>query len=580
MIGDIDILWRRACATLVAALFLAGVLTPARAAAPAPLSDRDAALYQEIFELQEEGDWPAADAKIKDVENDVLMGYVKRQRLMHPTDYRSGFRELKAWMAYYADHPNADKVYRLAMKRRPKRASAPVRPRPRKWRATPTFEPHPALAADYAKTSRPRLAQIEGRVRYLARREEALKALNEIERRRRERVITDRQFDRMRTWIAASLYYQGYVDKARDIAEAATDEHGDSGPLGLWIAGLIAYREGDIAKAHERFAQMAKSPHQEDTLRAGAGFWAARTALASGRLDAVAPNLEIAANHPFTFYGQLALAQLGRDYAYRWTPPKLSDAAYERLAERNPAVRRAAALAQVGRASDADLELRWLNGAVEDADEARDLLALAAALDLPAAQLEIASHRDGDAFEAGLYPVPDFAPTDGFTTDRAILFALMRKESKFKADATSRVGARGLMQLMPRTASFIAKDRSLATRAGRDKLYNPGFNLAVGQQYVNYLIEASGDGGLFDVAAAYNGGPGNLRRWKQGLDDVSDPLLFIESLPSAETRDFVESVLTNIWIYRARLGQPAPSRDRVAAGGAPIYEALDALGRR
>ena len=63
------------------------------------------------------------------------------------------------------------------------------------------------------------------------------------------------------------------------------------------------------------------------------------------------------------------------------------------------------------------------------------------------------------------------APENGFQVDRALLFALIRQESKFKVEATSRVGARGLMQLMPRTASYIAKDRSLRYASGRENVF-------------------------------------------------------------------------------------------------------------
>ena len=152
----------------------------------------------------------------------------------------------------------------------------------------------------------------------------------------------------------------------------------------------------------------------------------------------------------------------------------------------------------------------------------------------------------------------------------------MRQESKFKTDATSRVGARGLMQLMPRTASFISGDRSLRYRSGREKLYDPAFNMELGQNYVDHLMTKAVDGDLFHLAAAYNGGPGNLRRWMRAVE-IDDPLLFIESIPNRESRDFVEIVLTNFWVYRARLGQPAPSREKVASGELPLYEAIDKI---
>ena len=215
------------------------------------------------------------------------------------------------------------------------------------------------------------------------------------------------------------------------------------------------------------------------------------------------------------------------------------------------------------------------SGEIEQ-DAEYTLLAIASGLNLPAAQLEIALSSDEPYRYASLYPIPEYTPGDGFTTDRALLYGLIRQESKFKTDATSRVGARGLMQLMPRTASYISKDKSLRSKKGRNKLYNPSFNLALGQDYVEYLIANAADGNLFHMAAAYNGGPGNLGKWRREVN-IEDPLLFIESIPNTESRNFVEKVLTNVWVYRARLGQDAPSRNKVAAGELPLYEALDQL---
>ncbi len=540
------------------------------------LSDSDAALYREIFELQEDGAWQAADRKIAALENDILLGYVQYQRYMHPTAYRSSFDELKRWMAYYADHPEADKIYSLALKRRPRGASSPLRPVPRKWRSSKADkELHPDLAADYETTSAPRLRQIEGRARYLANRNRALDALKEVDRHFDRGVITERQYDRMRSWIAASLYYQGYVDTARAIVDEAAARNGETAVLAHWIAGLIAFRDGEMSAAHNHFTRMAAVPYQEDSLRSAAGFWAARTALAAGVPADIAPNLELAAAFPFTFYGQLALAQLGREYDYDWDAPVITADGLQKLLEAEPRVRRAIALAEAGRDVEADLELRWANGSIPPELD-YDLLAVAHALNMPAAEIDIALAGDGKYLEAGLFPIPAYTPTGGFKVDRALLYALMRQESKFKVEATSRVGARGLMQLMPRTASYVAGDRSLRYRKGGERLYDPSYNIALGQTYVSQLIDTAADGDLFQLAAAYNGGPGNLRRWKRKME-IEDSLLFIESIPSRESRDFVEKVLTNFWIYRARLGQPAPSREAVAAGNLPLYEALDQI---
>jgi len=151
----------------------------------------------------------------------------------------------------------------------------------------------------------------------------------------------------------------------------------------------------------------------------------------------------------------------------------------------------------------------------------------------------------------------------------------MRQESAFKTKAKSRDGARGLMQLMPRTASFIARDRSLRGR-NRGALFTPELNLDLGQRYLKHLMETEGvEENLVMLAAAYNGGPGNLRKWLRRMKRTDDPLLFVESLPSRETRKFIRRVLGNFWIYRDRLNRQSPSLDAVAVGQWPHYTTLD-----
>ncbi|MEO1312140.1 MAG: transglycosylase SLT domain-containing protein [Pseudomonadota bacterium] len=100
-------------------------------------------------------------------------------------------------------------------------------------------------------------------------------------------------------------------------------------------------------------------------------------------------------------------------------------------------------------------------------------------------------------------------------------------------------------------------------------------NLELGQTYVTYLMDNHVEGDLLQMAIAYNGGPGNLRRWKARVGAEDDPLLFMESIPNPESRGYVEKVLTNLWIYRARLGQPTPSLEQLARGEWPKYVALD-----
>jgi soluble lytic murein transglycosylase-like protein len=567
----------RILSTVLTALAL---LAPAKAAEmfEPPLTPADVDRYQQIFEIQERGKWPAADALIAKLENDVLLGYVLEQRYMHPTAYRSSYPELSRWLNAYADHPNAHPVYRLA-KMRQGSARAPRLPASRRWRDEVEAPLHPQLEADYADGSRSaEVARIEGRLRYLTREDRATQALNYLNDPRQFNALTAAQTDRARGWIAASYYYNGDLQKAKQVANLALKRSWDSAVLSHWIAGLVAWRQNDAELAFRHFSAQAEIPYQEHELRAAGAFWAARVALRQGEPEEVVRHLEIAAAHPLTFYGQIALAQLGQQSGIDWAGPTLTAEMFEGLRAATPRAERAAALAQVGRIVEAEEELKWAQGELPpDYDTA--LVALAVHYQLPSAQLVLsnlagAAYPQGAHLRAGLYPLPAYKPANGFTVDPAVLYGLIRQESKFMPAATSRVGARGLMQLMPRTASYIANDRSLHSRAS-DRLYDPSYNMQLGQSYVETLLQNynDGSGDLFEMALSYNWGPGNYRRW-QAQTGIEDTLLLIESVPNPEARHFVETVMTNIWVYRDRLGEPAPSRDAVAAGARPTYRSI------
>ncbi|MFQ5468379.1 MAG: hypothetical protein ACE5DS_09630, partial [Kiloniellaceae bacterium] len=111
---------------------------------PEILSSADAGLYRNIFTLQERGKWRAADKRIARLVDKRLMGHVLAQRYLHPTAYRSKYKELRDWMAKYADHPDAKRIYKLALKRRPKnykRSAKAAAPRPGSSRRSLTAPP-------------------------------------------------------------------------------------------------------------------------------------------------------------------------------------------------------------------------------------------------------------------------------------------------------------------------------------------------------------------------------------------------------------------------------------------------------
>lgn len=542
------------------------------------LSDEDAARYAEIFRLQKDGQWSAANRLIEQLENDILMGHVKYQRYMHPTDYRSSYIELRNWMASYADHPNANRIYRLALRRRPANYKYPEKPEPRQWRESQTSVDHPAFEAlGQTYSQRRRVAQIESYVRRQLRRDRVTHSLNYINGARVRRDLADIQYDRLRARIAAAYFFNKLDEKAFAIAHEVAEIRGEILPEAHWTAGLAAWRLGDRRAAGAHFEEAGRSEHFSEWLRSASAFWAARAALANGDAGRVRENLERAAEAPLTFYGQIALKQLGRPFALRDDAPVLTEDMYEALVARRAGAARSVALVEAEQPALAEAELRRAHGALDPSQD-RALFALAHQLNLATSQLEIAEELADGAAYAALYPIPVYQPEDGFEVDRALLYAIMRQESKFIPDATSYAGARGLMQVMPRTASFLTGDRSYYRyRSGREKLMEPGLNVALGQDYIQHLMEWDEFGGdLFKLAGAYNGGPGNMRRWLRELEVDDDPLLLIESIPNRQTRNYIEKVLANLWIYRARLGEPTPSLDAVAAGGWPVYKPVAA----
>jgi soluble lytic murein transglycosylase-like protein len=394
------------------------------------------------------------------------------------------------------------------------------------------------------------------------------------------RLLDTAERDAALAQVAAAWLYYGRSDKAAAIALPAARRSGAKVPHAQWVAGLAAWRQRDLDAAAHHFRRLADNPAARPATRAAGAYWTARALLRLKQPAEVSRWLRRAAAEPRTFYGLIAHAALGIAPRLAFDRAATASATLRQQAER-PAVRRAIALMQVGERELARREILGVDG-WEQPEAAAALLTIAERGGLPAMALRLGTRlaRDPDSgwpaatVNAALYPIPPWQPATGFRIDRALLYAFMRQESAFDPDARSGAGARGLLQLMPATATYIARRENFRYH-GRRELHRPDLNLDLAQRYIGYLSDYDfvGDN-LFAIAAAYNGGPGNLLKWQEQTA-TQDPLLFIETLPSRETRMFVERVLTNFWIYRHRLGQEIPSLQAIAAGGWPRYESLD-----
>lgn len=137
--------------------------------------------------------------------------------------------------------------------------------------------------------------------------------------------------------------------------------------------------------------------------------------------------------------------------------------------------------------------------------------------------------------------------------DESLLYALARQESAMYERAQSSVGASGLMQLMPATAAHTAKKLG-ETPPETSELTNPEVNVRLGSAYIKSLLDQY-DGNRILATAAYNAGPGRVRKWRQ--QSSGQPVdLWVENIPFKETRNYVQNVLVFNAIYQDRLNKP------------------------
>ena len=541
---------------------------------PEILSAADVKRYRQIFALQERGDWRKANRIIKSLDDKVLLGHVQAQKYLHPTKYRSRYIELAKWLKKYSDHPDARRIYKLALRRKPRNYRAPVQPDTRFY---PAYAPQTIIENTGYRPDRKSARRIIWQVRRMSRLRRLSAAQRYIAGKQVQRTLGRTGYDMAKTHIASGWFFHGDGARAYKLAKDSAAGSGNLIPYAHWIAGLSAYRLNKYDDAAGHFEAVALSPKVTGYDHAAAAFWAARANMTAERPERVGRWLKMAAAQPRTFYGIIARRWMGEKSPFSWTVPVLTTDHLNQLLSHKSG-RRAVALLQTGINTRAERELRYMARS-EDRDLTEALIALAEARALPAVSYRAGAALIGSAGAlptVALYPVPEWAPREGFRVDRALVFAFMRQESAFNVRARSSAGARGLMQLMPATAGFIAQRRFRGKK--RNLLYNPELNISLGQKYIRHLLENDHiDGDLLLLAAAYNGGPGNLKKWQRRARKgaYTDALMFIESIPARETRIFIERVLSNLWMYRERLGEPAPSLDALAAGERPVYIAVD-----
>lgn len=491
---------------------VAGVSIASVAAADSTkaLSDDDARAYAAAFEAVDQGDFVGAELTASEIKDKSLAGYISFRALMHPTAHKASFEELSGWLSRFRDLPLAERVFSLAAKRKP---------------------------GETASLPTPEVALVDT-------------ARSEITKPARE------------------AFYSGDARTAFRLAVNVGER---------WVAGLAAWRLADYSQARDYFAMVARDEAEDPWQRAAAAYWAARSSHALNDTAAASAFLRMAAQSPQTFYGMVAERQVrmiqaeaptGQLVLASYRAPQVQPAPdMRRFLDENPRAHRAAALAQLGRAEEARQELRAGLALARTTDERNTWSSLLASLAPPGSGSQKPQYLNLYDYQA-----PPLEPKNGFTQDRALVYAIVRQESAFNPGAVSHAGAYGLMQVVPGSAALATGDKRFQRRPRM--LLDPSTNLKVGQDYLAYLMDRGVGPDLLKMVAAYNAGPGAVLNTMQKVGD-EDPFLMIECLPALETRNYVEKVMAAYWTYKRMFGEETKTLDALAGGARRVDARLD-----
>jgi len=339
---------------------------------------------------------------------------------------------------------------------------------------------------------------------------------------------------------------------ARDAALPARDIYKTEQEF---TAGWIALRFlTDPATAAQHFARIGVGSANPTAL-ARAGYWQGRAAEAAGRSQEARAAYTAAGAQSTSYYGQLARAKLGLPQIELNGAPAARGRGIERL-EIVRAVQLLYALDErdialpifgdMGENGDPDAlvglgELASRNG------DARGMLLLGKA----------ALNR-GLPFDFYAYPVSGIPPfkSIGPEVEQSIVFAIARQESAFNPNVVSPANAYGLMQVTPDAGKYVCKKYGASFDLGRLKT-DPVYNAALGAAELGGLIEDY-RGSYIMTFAAYNAGRGSVKKWIERYGDPRDPKVdavdWVELIPFSETRNYVQRIMENLQVYRARFG--------------------------
>lgn len=332
------------------------------------------------------------------------------------------------------------------------------------------------------------------------------------------------------------------VRNNRGWVEEALPRLGDAGLLELRVRRALAERDwrGVIDWVH----RMPDEPRQEARWQ----YWLGRALEQLGDPETAVTAYAAAADER-SFFGFAAADRLDRPYDLNLERAGFNDA-YRQQVDEWPVIQRSEALMRIGEPGLANSE--WYHAVAQaSAEEARALADYAQRQGWYAKLVQ--TTITGGMWNALDWRFPE-AYRDSFLkwgetagVDPYLLMGIARRESAYNPNALSPAGARGLMQLMPGTATLVSRQLGIAD-PGPSGILDPEINIRLGSTYIRDMLDRYG-GNRLAATAAYNAGPGRVDRWLRDAPQEFD--LFVESIPFRETREYVQAVLSYRVIFES-----------------------------
>jgi len=518
------------------------------------LNQKDKNLYLKIFNQYRNADFKNGEINIAKLDNNILLGHVEALKLLHPTKHRSSFLELKHWLDEYNDHYESKRIYKLGVRRmpeggkRPKKSSSPILEKKylTKLKKNKNLS---NMKQVFSKKNYSQKISIYNTIRSRVGKGWPTGALEYFNKN--NKIFSDYEKSFLLSKIANGYYLANLDDKA---INTLGDKSFIKAPYieGLWIKGLAHYRKKEFKRSSKSFLILSKVS-KNTWLQAAGAYW---SFISSSKMQnqkdimrASIEALEVACSVPYNLYSLLSCFVINKPIDINKGEEfyKLNENYNEFSSTKFG--QRIKALLEIDETSIAEFELSRAQKISNHAFK-KIILGFAMNNDLSSLQIKTTKTLFGENADINLlYPSPKWMDNLNINNiDKNIVMGVVRQESQFSAFAKSGKSAYGLMQILPSTAKMM--DRKKNFIGNRRLLFDPSINVDVGTKYIKSLLSIKYiKGDLLKTLISYNAGPGNFSKWSKKITYNDDSFLLIESIPSRETRLFVERVLSNIIIY-------------------------------